>query len=233
MNYRDILFPRRCPVCDEVMELGTVGVCEACRSYLPYVREPVCMKCGKELDDPEEEYCSDCSEGNRSYSRGYPLFNYIEPIASSIQRFKYNSREEYAEFYGTEIAKRYGDVLKENGVEALVPVPIHKRRLIKRGYNQAELVAKAVSRRTDIPVRTDMIIRTENTKPQKNLDDLAREENLMKAFSPEIVKGDIPSCICIVDDIYTTGATIEACTKVFMALGVKRLYYISVAIGRV
>ena len=121
----------------------------------------------------------------------------------------------------------------KNGVQALVPVPIHKRRYITRGYNQAELIARALSEETGIPVRTDMIIRTENTKPQKDLDDLAREENLVRAFAPGRMNSVVPECVCIVDDIYTTGSTIEACTNVVMAAGVKRVYYVSVAIGRV
>ena len=230
---RDLIFPSRCPMCDEVLGLEEDKICNACLSLLPFIKEPTCMKCGKQLDDKEEEYCQDCSRRGKHFVRGYPLFNYIEPVSSSLQRFKYGGREEYAEYYGRALREHAGEHLIKNGVQALVPVPIHKRRYITRGYNQAELIARALSEETGIPVRTDMIIRTENTKPQKDLDDLAREENLVRAFAPGRMNSVVPECVCIVDDIYTTGSTIEACTNVVMAAGVKRVYYVSVAIGRV
>ena len=230
---RDLIFPPRCPMCDEVLGLEEDKICNACLGLLPFIKEPTCMKCGKQLDDKEEEYCQDCSRRVKHFVRGYPLFNYIEPVSSSLQRFKYGGREEYAEYYGRALREHAGEHLIKNGVQALVPVPIHKRRYITRGYNQAELIARALSEETGIPVRTDMIIRTENTKPQKDLDDLAREENLARAFAPGRMNSVIPECVCIVDDIYTTGSTIEACTNVVMAAGAKRVYYVSVAIGRV
>lgn len=230
---RDLIFPPRCPMCDEVLGLDEDKICKSCLDILPLIKEPTCMKCGKQLEDMEAEYCHDCSRRSRHFIKGYPLFNYIEPVSSSLQRFKYSGREEYAKYYGWTLSEHAGVHLIKNGVQALVPVPIHKRRYITRGYNQAELIARALSEETGIPVRTDMIIRRENTKPQKDLDDLAREENLSKAFAQGQICKAVPECVCLVDDIYTTGSTIEACTNIVMAAGVKRVYYISVAIGRV
>ena len=233
MNFKNLIYPSRCPICDDVIQMGEGYVCQKCKYDLPYIREPSCMKCGKQIEDVELEYCEDCRRYTRNYVRGYPLFNYVEPISSSVQRFKYGGREEYAEFYGKELAKRRGLYLKENGVTALVPVPVHKKRYIHRGYNQAELVAKVISRETGISYRTDMIVRTENTRPQKDLDDLEREENLMRAFAPGKLTGDIPECVCLIDDIYTTGATVQACTQVLLSEGVNRVYFMSITIGRV
>ena len=79
----DLVFPRRCPICDAVMAYGEQGICNRHKT-LPYVTGPVCMKCGKELSEAEQEYCEDCRRHTRSFERAYPVFRYEEPVASSV-----------------------------------------------------------------------------------------------------------------------------------------------------
>ena len=230
----DALFPLRCALCDEVMEAGQRGVCRQCRSRLEYLSEPRCMKCGKELISEEEELCLDCEAKSRSYDAGFPLFNYIPPVSDSIVRLKYHGREEYADFYGREIAKRYGPVFKSLGIECIVPVPLYKARLKKRGYNQAALLGSAIASATGIRLDDSLLIRTKNTAPQKELDDGEREKNLLSAFAvKDSGTRTIPSAVLLVDDIYTTGATIEGCTTVLKRAGVRKVFYTSIAIGKV
>ena len=112
----------------------------------------------------------------------------------------------------------------------MIPVPIHKRKLEKRGYNQAELLATALGKKLDIPVERELLARVVNTEPQKSLDPEHREQNLKKAFQC-IEKSVSYKKALLVDDIYTTGATIEACTKGLHAAGIPDVYYTSVAIG--
>ena len=92
----DLVFPRRCPICDEVMPYGAKGICGK-HELLPYVTEPTCMKCGKSLDDEELEYCADCRTHTRSFERAYPVFRYVEPVASSVLAIKYHNKREYVE----------------------------------------------------------------------------------------------------------------------------------------
>ena len=259
-NLVDIIFPRRCAVCDDVLGPGSKGICASCRPRLSYVSEPRCMRCGKEIENSDEEYCGDCTKTKRSFEGGFPLFNYIPPLSDAITRLKYHGRQEYAGIYGREIAKAYGAHFKMLGVECLVPVPLHKDRLKKRGYNQAALIAKGISAETGIPVNERLLVRNKKTAPQKELSDVDREKNLAMAFSVEKTYSDsslnsgvvsgrrsdskteeqgknekayVPAIVLLVDDIYTTGATIEGCTKVLLAAGVKKVYYTSVAIGSV
>jgi predicted amidophosphoribosyltransferase len=259
-NLVDIIFPRRCAVCDDVLGPGSKGICASCRPRLSYVSEPRCMRCGKEIENSDEEYCGDCTKTKRSFEGGFPLFNYIPPLSDAITRLKYHGRQEYAGIYGREIAKAYGAHFKMLGVECLVPVPLHKDRLKKRGYNQAALIAKGISAETGIPVNERLLVRDKKTAPQKELSDVDREKNLAMAFSvgktysdsslnSGVVSGRrsdsktevqgknekayVPAIVLLVDDIYTTGATIEGCTKVLLAAGVKKVYYTSVAIGSV
>lgn len=238
----NLVYPPRCAVCDGVLfypkarNCSTDGVCANCYGKLRYIREPICMKCGKEINDDEAEYCYDCENNQRSYIRGFPVFNYVPPVSEAVIAIKYHNRQEYAAFYGNEIVKVHGATFKRLGIEALVPVPVHENRLRKRGYNQAELIAEVISKGTGIRLDLNLIKRVSDTKPQKELDDVEREKNLHLAFA----RGDgvdtnrtVPESVLIVDDIYTTGATVEACTKVLLAMGVKRVYYTSICIGKV
>ena len=112
-----------------------------------------------------------------------------------------------------------------------MPVPVHKSKLRDRGYNQAEVLSVELGRRLKLPVDTGLILRDAKTTPQKGLSNQEREENLKRAFisSGKIVKY---KSALIVDDIYTTGATVEACTRVLQSMGIKEVYYTSVCIGK-
>ena len=148
-----------------------------------------------------------------------------------MYRFKYAGRREYARFYGRQIAYHLKDVIEEWDVDALVPVPIHRSRRIQRGYNQAEVLAKEIGFYLGIPVETHLLKRVKKTLPQKLLDDRQRQNNLKNAF--KIGRNDVKcKSTIVIDDIYTTGSTIDHCAKVLKQHGVERIYYISIAIGR-
>jgi len=225
----DFLFPRRCVVCDEaVFPMGKL-VCFSCRDKLKKITDPFCMCCGKKISLSESELCFDCKNKKHEFVRGRALYEY-DSVKDSIFRFKYQKRAEYAYFFAEEVVVVLSDEIKAWKVDALVPVPLHKSRLQKRGYNQAELLAKFISERTGIPMRNDLIIRSKKTLPQKKLDHQERQNNLKKAF--KLVQNDVKlETIIIIDDIYTTGSTIDAMTKVFCTDSNKKVYFISLAVG--
>ena len=224
-----ILYPGRCSICDDIIE-DSGGICSSCRQYISYVSEPSCRKCGKEIDDAEEEYCLDCRRMPKSFVQGFPLFNYISPVKESLSRLKYEMRQEYAEFYGRQLAERFAGEYRAAACDVLVPVPVSRKRLRKRGYNQAELIAVELGKRIRLPVDSGLLCRGIDTLPQKKLDNEDRMKNLMKAFA--VVDGvKVPRRILIVDDIYTTGSTVEACSRVLIQAGAEAVYYTSAAIG--
>lgn len=225
----DALFPPRCAICDKVVPAGSGHICPDCRKGLKLISEPRCLKCGKGTMSAENEYCYDCSRKERSYVRGYPLYNYEPPISDSLMALKYQGRQEYARFYGQELNRVFGKEFKRIGIDAIVPVPIYKKKLASRGYNQAELIADELSMQSGIRIIKDFIIRTEDTTPQKELSDQERERNMRGAFEPGKKHA---KAVLLVDDIYTTGATIENCTKICLEMGVEKVYYTSVAIGK-
>lgn len=225
----DLLFPRRCPICDGVLKFGKEDICPCCRKKIRFVDGRTCMKCGKELQE-DEEYCLDCQSRRHLYRQGLAVFEYAG-VAGAVYRFKYGGRREYADFFGRCMAKRLMEQQRVWKIQALVPVPIHPSRKRKRGYNQAQLLAEAISKQTGIPVCSNLIIRQKRTVPQKQLNGTERQNNLKKAF--KIIKNDVKlSTIVIIDDIYTTGSTIDSMTDVLHEAGIDNVYYAALAIGR-
>lgn len=226
----DLLFPARCPVCDRVMKFREGLICRDCISKVKYIREPACMKCGKPVMKEETEYCHDCMKRTHAFVKGRAVFEYGS-MAESIYRFKYKGRREYGEFYGVCMAHALGGLIAGWRPQAFIPVPVHRERMESRGYNQAEILAGALSDKMGIPVRNDIIKRCKKTAPQKDLNNEERQNNLKKAF--KILRNDVKlDTIVIIDDIYTTGSTIDAVAKELKKAGVTNVYYIALAIGK-
>lgn len=234
MNWKDnvlnFIYPRVCALCGGVLGDTRDHVCSSCRGMIEYPEAPLCLRCGSEITDADTELCADCSRHTRSYIRGFPAMKYQYPLDESIAAFKYHNQRRYADFYANEIVRRHGKTLLSLGIDALVPIPVHKKKLQKRGYNQAQVLAEALGKRLSIPVETKLLNRVVNTEPQKSLGPEQREQNLHKAFSCSGAHNGYQS-VLLVDDIYTTGATIEACTKSLHAAGIPDVYYTSIAIG--
>lgn len=226
----NMIYPRRCPVCDGVVLAEEGLICKGCVGKLPYIKTPYCMKCGKELRYEEEEYCGDCRKWEHAYTAGRALFSYNQVMQRSVAAFKYKGRQEYAAFYGSEMAKWFKQQLKRWDAQILIPVPVHKSRSRQRGYNQAALLAKSLSRYTGIPVDEGILVRTKKTVAQKSLNNKERRKNLQGAF--QLVKNVVQyKKIILVDDIYTTGSTADACAGVLLQGGAEQVYLLCLCIG--
>lgn len=229
-----MLYPRRCPLCGEVLPYGGGHICKRCKEKLSYVKQPVCMRCGKELRSGNQwsapEFCQDCLRRERDFSGGIALLNYNAAAKEIMVQLKYQNKREYAGFLAEEMAKRHGRQILRLKPDAFVPVPIHKKRRRERGFNQAELLARSLGRKLGIPVETKLLVRIENTKAQKQLGYKDRQQNEKKAF--RAVKTDKKlGTLMLVDDIYTTGATAQACTQALLSAGAEKVYLVSMAIG--
>lgn len=226
----DIIYPRHCPLCNQVLTFGNEIVCKDCMKRQKQVIPPCCMKCGKAIEDVTQEYCDDCCRISKSYKQGFPVFLYEGAIKNALYDFKYKNQREYGAFFAMCIMERYGKQWEKFQIEGLIPVPVHKSKKRQRGYNQAEVLADYLAKELCVPVYPNYLERIVNTNPQKELNDKIRMKNLKNAF--KIGQNTIKlKKVLLVDDIYTTGATIEACTKVLLEAGVEEVYYTSVAIG--
>lgn len=231
------LFPRRCPVCHNAALPRNALVCgNGCAGRFRIIRGSRCLCCSKPIDSERKEYCHDCAKKTHTFRYGYAMWLYDSVMAESIAAFKYKGRREYGEYYGVCMAGQYGNWLRSLDAPVLIPVPVHEKRYRKRGYNQAEALAGVISGKTGVPVAPDWLIRIKNTAPQKELNDQERLKNLMQAFG---VRKDNTArytnqykSAVLVDDIYTTGSTLESCARILKAQGMNEIYFLCISIGQ-
>ena len=230
-----VCYPPRCPVCDGLLWVDE-RICGAeCRNKLPEIDGPRCLRCSRPIENDEAEYCYDCERRQFHCERGYAIWRYDKVMSESIARFKYKGRREYAAFYSEELLRLAGDYIRRYAPEVFVPVPLHRKRMAARGYNQAELIAVRLERATGIP-SIRLLRRIRNTLPQKELNDKDRMKNVGAAFALNERRlqslGGIPDSVMLIDDIYTTGSTLEACAQVLKDAGVQRVLFLTLCIGR-
>ena len=232
----DMLYPVRCPVCGEIVTPKDRKICSPCEKKLQVINEPRCKKCSKPIEQDQREYCSDCERRDYHYKYGYSLWIYDSIMKKSISDFKYRYKKEYANYYIDKVVQYYGNAINKLGPDVLVPVPIHKSKYRERGYNQAEILARGIGKDLNIPVLPHLLIRNKKTLPQKQLSDKERLKNLQEAFMVNEASVSKYSKklnkILLVDDIYTTGSTIEACTNVLMRHGIEHICFITLCIGK-
>lgn len=227
-----ILYPQTCPVCDKIVKQQEKLICSECRLKLSYVKEPTCMKCGKSVGSNRVEFCFDCKYVPKSFERNIALVHYTPIVSKALSKVKYYNRRQNLDFFCEELLRRHEKKIKSWHGQVLIPVPIHSSRRRQRGFNQAEEIGKRLQERLEIPMDCDVLIRTKKTLPQKELNDKERLRNLKQAFA---IRTDIAQkydTVILLDDIYTTGSTAEACTRVLKQAGIKKVYMITIAIGK-
>lgn len=233
-NILQLLFPAKCPFCGVVLGREEEGICAACLPHLPEVTEPCCKHCGKPIMSVEEEYCMDCSHKDSVLKQGTALWVYTDTMRKAMADFKYQGCLADGDFYGKEILRVKGEILRSWNPACIIPVPLHWRRRWFRGFNQAAYIAYVVGKEMGIPVLEDALLRTRNTSPQKGLNDKQRKENLEDAFAVNPVWLEEIAAhrkVLLVDDIYTTGATLETCGLTLKNAGVEEVYFICLCIG--
>ena len=228
----DFIYPKRCPVCDDIVIPKGKLVCGSCKNILIPLQEPLCYKCGRQIISNSSEYCDTCVSYNFSFDKAFSLWPYNSTVKTSLSNFKYRGRREFAEYYADKLYEYFHTALPKLNISAVLPVPIHPERLKNRGYNQAELIAEILAKKLDLPIVTDYLIRSKNTLAQKNLDPVSRRKNLKEAFrinhNSKFYEIQLKN-ILLIDDIYTTGSTADACSAVLKEAGTEKVYVLCVA----
>lgn len=234
MNWKEnilaVLYPARCPVCGRIPEGAGRKICVKCDEQLKPLRGSRCFKCSKPLHSEQREYCGDCSSARHAFKQGIAVYPYDKVLKKSIYQIKYYNKREYIPFFAERAAKETAAVIKRWSPDFMVPIPLHKKKQRIRGFNQAELLARGIGEKLGIQVRNDLLVRIVNTVPQKELTLKERQNNLKKAF--KIVGNDVKlKKVLLVDDIYTTGSTIDAAAQALLDAGAKEVCFITLCIG--
>lgn len=218
-----ILFPRTCSLCGKTMSFSSEqNLCDQCLENVPKVEGLICHKCSLPLPDGGAT-CSDCKSNKDIYFEVLKApYLYSFQMQKLIKKLKYSKRTFLAKDLSVKLAEF---IVKENidkNTDVVVPVPMHWFKKWKRGYNQAELLAKNVAELINKPV-CNALIRTKYTKPQFNLRKNQRKENLEDMFKinqkyVDVIKG---KRILLIDDIATTCSTTNQCAKTLKTLKIK------------
>lgn len=221
----NILYPKKCPICEKIIDKGGRPFCIKCEKTLIRIKEPVCIICGRPVKITEVK-CRDCENNPHEFDGGRITFSY-EQISDAVYRFKYMNRPEYSDSFARIIYEEQKDWLDVISPDCLIPVPLHKKRLIKRGYNQSEELALAISKYCKVPVNTSLVKRVKNTAPLKFHDREGRQNNMKRAFivCENVVK---LTTVVLVDDIVTTGSTLDSIAHVLRAAGVSNIYFLTI-----
>ena len=165
------------------------------------------------------------------YERGYALWVHKGGVQRAVYQFKYHNQRIYSQFFGRELVSRYGQAVRRWNVATIIPIPLSGKRRRRRGFNQAELLARELGRGLGIPVDAKNLVRVRDTSPQKQMDAKGRNSNLRNAFAWR-GKKRICGNILLVDDIYTTGNTIDAAARVLKSSGAGKIYFLTISIGQ-
>ncbi len=222
----DFAFPNYCYLCRKSLSGSNKFFCPACVENLPQPVNPFCSIC----KNPYSQFSSDhgCQAGSEGV---FSLWNYSESVEILIHKFKYASK--------TGLGKRLGELLAEllrktplvNELQIIIPVPLHKSRKRERGFNQAEILAEELGRQLNLPVETNSLSRIKNTADQTRLSAEERKLNVKDAFRIARQINLTDKSTLLVDDVITTGATLNECAQVLKKQGAKRVYACTLAVA--
>ncbi len=209
-SFTDLLFPPKCGGCQTAGSLW----CEVCRAAVKPIGPPWCEKCGEPFITVE--LCANCRTHPLQIEKIRSVALFEGPLRQAIHRFKYERLAGLAEPFGEMLADYWR--AEQLTADWLIPVPLHPSRERDRGYNQSELLARSLARRVDVPVSGRGLRRTRATAVQMTLNAAQRRENVANAF--ECIEARVRGAqIIVLDDVCTTGATLDACAQAALKAG--------------
>jgi competence protein ComFC len=231
--FLDLLYPPHCHLCGTSVASGQ-AVCEPCISSLPAVRGRVCEVCSQPfaaspLGKDPPLVCGNCRGRQFHFVCCLSAMQARGPVRDLIHRLKYQRAT-----YLAELAAQWMEVLRSDTrlrgiqIDALIPVPLHPRRQRERGYNQALLLAEALGRRWQIPV-VSALRRVKETETQTHFDRDERMRNLRGAFEPVKMSPIANRNLFLVDDVFTTGSTLEECAATLLRAGGRAIWGLTLA----
>ena len=228
----DIVFPPLCHACKEfIPDAGVLHLCTRCRGEVHTISSPLCTVCGIPFATPGgiDHVCGACLATHPRFAAARAAVLFDGVARDLIHRFKYDRKVHLARPLSLLMLETLTLFATSLGAELLIPVPLHRRRLRERGFNQAVLLGRPLATTWNIPLVVDNLKRIRWTEPQVTLSATEREANVRGAFAlnnPAAVRGNK---IILLDDVYTTGSTVAECSRVLRQAGAAAVYVITVA----
>jgi ComF family protein len=224
----DSVLPPRCLGCGTIVDMPQT-LCAACWRGISFFAEPWCVVCGLPFPHPQGEHavCGECARAARSWDRARAVLRYDKNSRHLLLALKHGDHTHLATAFGRWMHRVGDDVL--SGADFLVPVPLHWTRLFQRRYNQAALLAQAIASAGGPPVAVDWLVRRRRTPSQGRLGAGARSRNVRGAFALRRGRSVAGKRVVIVDDVMTSGATLEECARILRRAGAKSIGALTLA----
>ncbi len=233
-NFLDFVYPQACSLCRKPLSRVEKEVCEECWNTLASLPAPFCPYCKSFLEDSSELLEHVCpyldKPEDRKILAAISLGTFDDHYQNLIHRFKYDKKTPL----GKRLAHRLGEAVAREREFArcdfIVPVPLHRARCRERGFDQSEILGEGISQKTNLPLEKGVLKRKKNTKDQTYLNAQQRAENVRDAFSisqPEMVEN---KKVILVDDVTTTGATLNECARMLQDSGAKSIFAATLAV---
>lgn len=227
----DLIYPSKtiCYSCGKTIKgEEKYSLCQNCYKSLSFISDYNCNKCSVPLRMIEDgPYCESCKNTFYYFDKAIAVVSYQEDIKRLIYRFKYSNHT----YLATTMAYMMSDKLEVEGfkIDLIIPIPLYKGKQRERGFNQSDLLSKYISEKINIPINTNTLIRSKNTKVMHKLSKRERQENVKDAFKVVdkwVIKD---KSILLVDDIFTTGSTVNICSKLLTESGAKSIIVLTFA----
>ncbi len=220
------VYPPRCVICG-APGFNDMDICEVCYHDLPWIGS-ACLQCAIPLakHSGDQLKCGQCLQKPPAFDRSLSLFSYEKEAVTLIQQLKFNEKLAYSRLLGSMLA----DAINKNAIElpdCILPVPLYRKRLKQRGFNQSIEMARPVASTFGIPLDFQSVKRVRDTQSQTELDKQQRRKNIRAAF--EVVEPLSAQHIVVVDDVVTTTSTVNEVARLLKRAGVRRVDVWSIA----
>ncbi|MFV0516108.1 MAG: ComF family protein [Aminipila sp.] len=246
--FLDFIFPSNiyCICCDNLIDKSRkYALCDNCLESLNWANECTCSKCGKSLIENEKrkilrkihvntegynELCDDCKANTHYFERAFTCLKYGHKEREMVHKYKYNGKAYMGEKLGKILLDRI--LIEDINVDLVTAVPSHPKNRAIRGYNQTELMAKVVAKGLKVVYNNQVLIRKNYKAAMNKLDVNERFMNVKGAYGATLKTKEIDNkSILLIDDVYTTGSTVDECSRILLESGASKVYVLTLASG--
>jgi ComF family protein len=230
-----VVFPAPCRVCGATLtNASRIPICEPCLDSFIQIKEPMCLCCGRPFISPIaaqaiHPLCRLCRAEKYAFQRARSFAIYNDPLVSAITLLKYEEVTRLGDWFAARLGVVVAKAGKDFSADVVVPVPLHPDRQRERGYNQAELIARPLARRLRLKLGPYLLVRTQPRPAQLLLSRAQRWESVRGAYATRKGVRVDKLRVLLVDDVMTTGATLDACARVLLKAGAASVLGLTVA----
>ncbi len=228
----DILFPPLCHICKTfIPDAGDIHLCAGCREKLVPVDSPLCPVCGVSFATGSgiDHLCGACLSHSPSYTAARAAYAFGGPVQELVHRFKYGHKVHLCRPLALLTATHLAGFAAQAAADMVIPVPLHKKRLRWRGYNQAVLLGGVLAKEWRLPLVRRNLCRVRWTEPQVSLAAAERVQNVRGAFAVTDAASVAGRRVILVDDVFTTGSTVEECARTLKRAGAEAVFVVTAA----